>query len=77
MGNPPGRLLMLRTDAMRQIGFQLDGHIPPLLHNLGLKAAVTPLVRHRHLSLLNIYDYADYCGANREAFFFPNNHREK
>jgi len=28
-------------------------------------------VRHRHLSLLNIYDYNDYSGTLRDSYFFP------
>jgi GT2 family glycosyltransferase len=68
--NPPGRLMMLRTDVMRRIGFLVDGQLTPMLQSLGLEAAVTPLVRHRHLSLLNIYDYADYDANQRNAFFW-------
>jgi hypothetical protein len=62
--------MMLRTDVMRRIGFLVDGQLTPMLQSLGLEAAVTPLVRHRHLSLLNIYDYADYDANQRNAFFW-------
>ena len=67
--NPPGRLLMLRTDAMRQIGCFTDGPLAAAFRQHGMQPAVTPLVRHRHLSLLNIYDYSDYCGSKRDTYF--------
>lgn len=67
--NPPGRLLMLRTGIMREVGFQLDTELARLIRNRGFATAVTPLVRHRHLSLLNLYDHADYDATHRNAFF--------
>jgi len=69
IGNPPGRLLMLRTDAMREIGPLTDGQLAEAFRHHGMRPAVTPLVRHRHLSLLNIYDYREYSGNRRDAFF--------
>lgn len=69
IGNPPGRLMMLRTGIMRELGFQLDAELARRVRELGFEAAVTPRVRHRHLSLLNIYDYADYDAIHRDAFF--------
>ena len=71
IGNPPGRLLMLRTDVMREIGLQPDASLAAAFRRRGMNPAVTPLVRHRHLSLLNIFDYNDYSGVARDAFFFP------
>jgi hypothetical protein len=71
IANPPGRLLMLRTDAMRQIGCLTDGPLAAAFRQHGMQPAVTPLVRHRHLSLLNIYDYTDYSGSRRDAYFCP------
>jgi hypothetical protein len=71
IANPPGRLLMLRTDAMREIGLLTDGSLANKFRLCGMRPAVTPLVRHRHLSLLNVYDYGDYSGTSRDAFFFP------
>jgi hypothetical protein len=67
--NPPGRLLMLRTDAMRSFGYLTDGALAAAFRQQGMQPAVTSLVRHRHLSLLNIYDYSDYSGPSRDAFF--------
>lgn len=71
IGNPPGRLLMLRTDVMREIGLQPDAALAAAFRRRGMRPSVTPLVRHRHLSLLNIFDYNDYSGVARDAFFFP------
>ena len=69
--NPPGRLMLLRTDLMREVGFQLDAALVGMVHDRGLQAVVTPRVLHRHLSLLNIYDYLDYDQRNRDSFFRP------
>jgi hypothetical protein len=71
VSNPPGRLLMLRTDAMRQIGCLTDGALATAFRQHGMQPAITPLVRHRHLSLLNIYDYSDYSGSSRDSYFCP------
>jgi hypothetical protein len=67
--NPPGRLLLLRTDIMRSIGCLRDVLLANAFRRHGMRPAVTPRVRHRHLSLLNIYDYADYSALARDAFF--------
>jgi len=69
--NPPGRLMMLRTDVMRRLGFHVDGQLAGMIRNLGLEPAVTPRVRHRHLSLLNVFDYLDYDQRGRDQFFAP------
>lgn len=70
--NPPGRLLMLRTDAMRELGCLPDGQLAQGFRQRGMRPSLTPLVRHRHLSLLNIYDYATYSGEARDGYFFTN-----
>ncbi len=69
--NPPGRLMMLRTQVMQQLGFQLDNALAALVRGRGLQPAVTARVRHRHLSLLNIYDYLGYDESVRQGFFHP------
>lgn len=66
---PPGRLMMLRTDVMKQLGFQVDMVLADMLRARRLNAAIAPKIRHRHLSLLNIYDYPDYDEAHRTDFF--------
>ncbi|MDG2046048.1 MAG: hypothetical protein P8J79_02450 [Halioglobus sp.] len=67
--SPPGRLMMLRTDVMKKIGFQVDMVLADMVKARSLHAAITPKIRHRHLSLLNIYDYPDYDEAQRVDFF--------
>ncbi len=69
--NPPGRLMMLRTDVMQRLGFHVDGQLAGMIRDLGLEPAVTPRVRHRHLSLLNVFDYLDYDQRGRDDFFAP------
>jgi GT2 family glycosyltransferase len=69
--NPPGRLMMLRTEPMQEMGFQLDAALAQRMREKGFEPAVTPRVRHRHLSLLNVYDYLDYDQRSRDAFFTP------
>lgn len=67
--NPPGRLLLLKTDAMREIGVVPDDEMSAQFRQRGMRPAVTPKVRHRHLSLLNVFDYEEYSGDDRNAFF--------
>jgi hypothetical protein len=67
--NPPGRLMMMRTDVMQRLGFHLDSQLAERIRELGLEPAVTPRVRHRHLSLLNVFDYLDYDQQGRDSFF--------
>jgi hypothetical protein len=69
ISNPPGRLLLLRTDIMRTVGCLRDSLLASAFRRQGLRPAVTARVRHRHLSLLNIFDYADYSRCSRDAFF--------
>jgi hypothetical protein len=69
LSNPPGRLLMLRSDAMEEIEVLPDAQLAEAFRLRGMRPALTPLVRHRHLSLLNIYDYKRYSGADRDAYF--------
>jgi hypothetical protein len=69
LANPPGRLLLLRSDAMKEIEALPDWQLAEAFRARGMRPAVTPLVRHRHLSLLNIYDYQRYSGADRDTYF--------
>jgi glycosyltransferase involved in cell wall biosynthesis len=66
--NPAGRLLMLRNDALREVGFAADGALYRKLKDKGFEALVTGDVIHRHLSLLNFFDYPDYDMAARRQF---------
>jgi len=67
--NPPGRLMMLDTETMLDLGLHTDGALANQFRLRGMTPSITPLVKHRHLSLLNIYDYKDYCPKSRNAFF--------
>jgi len=58
--NPAGRLLMLRTAAIGEVGFAADAVLYRRLKAKGHEALVTGDVIHRHLSLLNFFDYPDY-----------------
>jgi len=69
VGNPPGRLMMLRTPVMEEVGFQVDDRLALAVKARGLVAAVTARVRHRHLSVLNVYDYPGQERAARNRFF--------
>jgi len=69
IGNPPGRLLMLDTAAMKEIGLRTDAQLAAAFRSRGMTPGVTARVRHRHLSLLNIFDYEDYSAENRDTFF--------
>ena len=67
--NPPLRLLMMRKQVYKQVGFGRDIAIHKRTLELGYKSMISTEVVHRHLSLLNIYDYSDYSHTEREAFF--------
>lgn len=58
--NPAGRLLMLRTSALQEVGPASDGELDRKLRERGYDTAIATGVRHRHLSLTQVYDYPDY-----------------
>jgi hypothetical protein len=62
---PAGRLLLLRSEAIDRIGL-LTGNrrLCSAIRNAGYEVGIATRVRHRHLSLLNFYDYPDYDFAN-------------
>ncbi len=66
--NPPMRLSLLRTELLRHIVVRSDYEIYFDIKKLGKHAKITPEVRHRHLSLLNLFDYPEYGFENREAW---------
>lgn len=68
--NPPGRLLMLDTESMQRFGKRTDGQLAECFREHGMTPAVTARVRHRHLSLLNIFDYDDYSFEHRGRFLY-------
>ena len=67
--NPPGRLLLFRTDILSKVPIKGDYQIYASLKEIGLEAKIATAVKHRHLSLLNFYDYFDYDAKQRAAFF--------
>jgi len=67
--NPPLRLLMMRKDAYKDVGFGRDTQIHENLLDKGWKSLISTEVAHRHLSLLNIYDYPQYDRKHRDDFF--------
>lgn len=67
--NAPLRLLLLRKSAYSKIEFGRDTFIYKQLKKLGYDAKISTEVVHRHLSLMNIYDYPYYSVENRDTFF--------
>lgn len=67
--NPPLRLLAIRKSVYQQIKFGRDVEIYARVKKLGYKCAIATKVVHRHLSLLNIYDYPDISPDKRDNFF--------
>jgi GT2 family glycosyltransferase len=66
--NPAGRLLMLRSAAVIDVGFAGDGVLYQKFKAKGYQALITGDVIHRHLSLLNFFDYPDYDVFERQDF---------
>jgi len=67
--NPPGRLLMLRTATLDTVAVNRDSIWARNMREAGWEVDVAAEVRHRHLSLLNFYDYPAYDTTHRNAFF--------
>lgn len=63
--NPPMRLLLLRTKVLEKVVIRSDFEIYEQIKSLGYKAKITTGVVHRHLSLLNFFDYPGYDAAER------------
>ncbi|WOJ89496.1 glycosyltransferase [Methylocapsa polymorpha] len=66
--NPPGRLVMLRTQLLDIIPSGPDHFIYKAVKEAGLQAGISTKVRHRHLSLLNFFDYPEYDTKARDRF---------
>lgn len=67
--NPPGRLLMIRTETLSNVAINRDSIWARNMREAGWEVDVAAGIRHRHLSLLNFYDYPTYDTAHRNAFF--------
>lgn len=71
--NPPGRLLLFRTSIFDVIELSTDGKMHFSILDAGFDSKIATTVVHRHLSLLNFYDYPDYDGQLRDDFFARGN----
>jgi hypothetical protein len=67
--NPPGRLLMIRTAILEGISDFRDDLLYQHVKAAGLGAGIATGVRHRHLSLLNFFDYPVYDVVWRDKWF--------
>lgn len=72
--NPPGRLVIYRTAAVEQLfAFKIRHLTDSSWHNAfteaGYSTGIAATVRHRHLSLLSLYDYPAYDQAARDWYF--------
>jgi len=67
--NPPGRLLMMRTANLEQAPVQRDSLWHKTLLSLGYETGIATDVVHRHLSLMNLFDYPEYDLDLRDEFF--------
>jgi Glycosyl transferase family 2 len=65
--SPPGRLLLLRSAALRAVGPGEDGTLDQKFRDAGYDTGIAADVRHRHLSLLHLFDYPDYDIPKRDA----------
>lgn len=68
--NPAGRLLILKTDAVLRAGAASDFDLHERLFELGYTTGISTEVRHRHLSLMNIYDYPHYDMHKRNEYMY-------
>lgn len=66
--NPPGRLIIVRTQAVKEVGWASDAQLYKKMKDGGWASGITPLVVHRHLSLQNYFDYPEYDMDNRDKF---------
>jgi GT2 family glycosyltransferase len=58
---PAGRLLLAKTTAIDKVGLPIgNANLCRVVKAAGYDEGISTRVVHRHLSLLNIYDYPDY-----------------
>jgi hypothetical protein len=72
--NPPGRLVIYRTEAVaRLFDFKVrhltDSSWHDAFAEAGYKTGIAAEVPHRHLSLLALYDYPSYDQKQRDWYF--------
>ncbi len=64
--NPPGRLAMVKKEIIDVIRVGTDAVIYEKAKAAGIGAGIATQVRHRHLSLLNFFDYPAYDVVGRD-----------
>jgi hypothetical protein len=64
---------MIRTETLKTVPTGRDSHWHREMQRGGFTTAIARDVCHRHLSLLNYYDYADYDQKQRDDFFNQHN----
>jgi hypothetical protein len=66
--NPAGRILLVRTEALAEVGAGDDGGLHAKFVQAGYETGIATAVCHRHLSLLHVYDYPQYDYDLRDAY---------
>jgi hypothetical protein len=66
--NPAGRLLLVRNSSLHEVGPGTDVQLHDKFKAAGYETGVATAVRHRHLSLLHIFDYPDFDTDARSRF---------
>ena len=74
--NPPGRLTIMRTETL-DLPMGRDSQWYRTLRKAGWKAGIATAVRHRHLSLLHVFDHDDYDIDGRMSFHAATGQREQ
>lgn len=72
---PAGRLLVLRRGPALAAGAASDSDLHDRLLALGFRTGISTVVRHRHLTLCNIYDYPGYDTSKRGRFMYGYTYR--
>lgn len=67
--NPPGRVLYLKKEFIDKVGWLRDKLLYETCKRMGYEAGIATRVRHRHLSLQNVYDYPEFDVGTRNAYF--------
>ena len=67
--NPAGRLLLVRTETLDRVAIDRDSKWHENMKREGYETGLATTVVHRHLSLLNFYDYIDYDVEQRDSYF--------
>lgn len=68
--NPPGRLTLLSTAAVDEVGIHPDSILASKIGDHGFRHRICTTFTHRHLSLMNWYDVSDRSYAKARQSFF-------